>query len=83
MPWDVAALLALLVGNPVCPEFDIPCYTVSLEGLQEVGTYHITLEPYGTAWEGVKWIETLAFAVYLITHTGGLMDMVIKTVRPR
>lgn len=83
LPWDVAALLGLLVGVPECPEFDMPCYTVSLQGLQEVGTYHITLEPYETVWEGVKWIETLAFAVYLITHTGGLMDMVTKTVRPR
>lgn len=83
LPWDVAALLGLLVGVPVCPEFDMPCYTVTLEGLQEVGTYHITLEPYETVWEGVKWIETLAFAVYLIMNTGGLMDMVTKTVRPR
>lgn len=83
LPWDVAALLGLLVGVPECPEFDMPCYAVSLEGLQQVGTYHITLEPYETVWEGVKWIETLAFAVYLIMNTGGLMDMVSKTVRPR
>lgn len=83
LPWDVAAMLGLLVGPAVCPEFDVPCYAVSMEGLQQVGTYHITLEAYETVWQGVKWIETLAFAVYLIMNTSNLMDMVQRTVRPR
>lgn len=84
LPWDIATLLGLLVAVPECPEFDVPAYALgSNMELSEVGSYHITLEPYEQVWEGVKWIETLAFAVYLITHTSGLMDMAQKTVRPR
>lgn len=83
LPWDIAALLGLLVAPAQTPEFDVPLVTVTASGLQTVGSYHVSLQAYDGAWNGVRWIETIAFAVYLLMNTGSLGDMVKRTVRPR
>lgn len=76
LPWDIAALLALLVAEPVAPVLDIPCYTLGANGLSQVGTYHITLADYGTAWEGVRVAMLISFAVYLAAHTKDFLDVI-------
>lgn len=69
VPWDIAALLGLLVASPVTPEFDVPQYALTSGGLAQVGTYHIDLEYLDTAWEGVRLIEKIAFGVFLAWQT--------------
>jgi hypothetical protein len=65
LPWDIAALLGLLVADPVAPAFDFPLYTVSDGGIQQAAMCHISLADYNDAWEGVRFIEKVGFAVFL------------------
>lgn len=66
LPWDLAALFGLLVAPPQTPSIDFPQYTVDVGGIQQVGTYHLSLESYNDAWEQVRWLERVGFCVLLI-----------------
>lgn len=69
VPWDIAALLALFVAEPVAPVFDLPAYTITQDGLSQVSTYHISLADYNVAWEAVRFAEKIGFAVFLAWNT--------------
>lgn len=69
IPWDLAAILALLVADPVAPNFDVPQYTITNEGLQQVATYHIDLSVFDDVMVGVRTMETLVFAFCLAFKT--------------
>lgn len=69
IPWDLAAILGLLVADPVAPNFDVPQYTITSEGLQQVATYHIDLSAFDDVMVGVRTMETLVFAFCLAFKT--------------
>lgn len=69
IPWDLAAILGLLVADPVAPNFDVPQYTITTEGLQQVATYHIDLSIFDDVMVGVRTMETLVFAFCLAFKT--------------
>ena len=69
IPWDLAAILGLLVADPVAPNFDVPQYTITNEGLQQVATYHIDLAVFDDVMVGVRTMETLVFAFCLAFKT--------------
>lgn len=80
LPWDLAAMFALLDATPVIPSFDLPCYALTSNGLSEVGQYHITLEAFDGVWEGIRWVERLGFVVMLIRYTDKLMAVMRRAV---
>ena len=77
LPWDIAALLALLSADPVAPSFDVPMFTVTSGGsLQRLDdAIHVDLAVYETYWAPVRTIEKIAFAVYLAANTKGFMEL--------
>lgn len=78
IPWDLAAILALLVADPVAPNFDVPQYSITNEGLQQVATYHIDLSVFDDVMVGVRTMETLVFAFCLAFKTDffkGLLEV--------
>ena len=79
IPWDIAALLGLLVSEPVTPVIELPLMALSVSnGVQEVGSITIDLSTYDDAWEAVRWIERIAFCVYLATRTKDFLDLLGK-----
>lgn len=80
LPWDLAAMFALLDATPVIPSFDLPCFALTSGGLQEVGQYHITLEAFDGVWEGIRWVERLGFVVMLVRYTDKLMSVMRRAV---
>lgn len=79
LPWDVAALLGMLVAAPVTPSADFPIYALE-DGfsLVQVGSYHIDLSAYNNVWEGIRWIERVGFLVFLLMST----DKFFSFLRP-
>lgn len=79
IPWDIAALLGLLVSEPVTPVIELPLMALSgSNGVQQVGSMVIDLDAYSDAWEAVRWIERIAFCVYLATRTKDFLDLLGK-----
>ena len=79
IPWDIAALLGLLVSEPVTPVVQVPLMALSVsDGVQQVGTMTIDLTPYDGVWDAVRWIERIAFCVYLATRTKDFLDLLGK-----
>lgn len=79
IPWDIAALLGLLVSEPVTPVIEVPLMALGVsDRVQQVGSMVIDLEPYDDAWEAVRWIERIAFCVYLATRTKDFLDLLGK-----
>lgn len=79
IPWDVAALLALLVSEPVAPVVSVPMFALTAtDGVQQVGSMTIDLDTYSTAWEAVRWIERIGFCVYLAMRSKDFLDLLGK-----
>ena len=75
VPWDMALILGALVHEPVVPTFAMPCYAITLDGLQQVGTYTINLQSYDSAWSGVRTMLFVVFAFELAKRSRTLLDM--------
>lgn len=77
IPWDIAALLGLLVAPAQPPVVDLPQFYVDgdLQLVRVDGYVHVDLSPYDGYWEPVRLIMKIAFAVYLATQTKGFMDL--------
>lgn len=69
IPWDVAAMLALLVAEPVTPVFVIPW------GYASNATANITIDltPYDGVMQAVRSVELLIFAAGLAFKTRDLL----------
>lgn len=65
IPWDLGAMLALLVTAPVTPVFEFPCYTLSGSAITQVGTYRIDLSAWDDVMNTVRPMEVLVFAFWL------------------
>lgn len=78
IPWDIAAMLGMLVAEPITPTIDIPQYALQAGGLAEVGTYRISLDAYDAAFEGVRFMEKLAFCVLLAWRTPEFRKMLSR-----
>lgn len=80
IPWDVAAVLGMLVAEPVAPSVEIPAYTLTSEGLTQVGTYDIDLSDYDAAWGAVRIMMRIAFALYVCVHTKDFLDVIERVM---
>lgn len=76
IPWDIAALLALLSASPVAPVVDVPMWSLD-DGynLVRVQDMHIDMSVYNVYWEPVRIIEKIGFAVYLAMRTKDFMEL--------
>ena len=76
IPWDIAALLALLSASPVAPTVDVPMWSLdSGYQLVRVQDMHIDMSVYNVYWEPVRIIEKIGFAVYLAMRTKDFMEL--------
>lgn len=80
IPWDVAAILGLLVAEPVAPSVEIPAYTITVEGLTQAGSYDIDLSAYDAAWGAVRIMMRIAFALYICVHTKDFLDVIERVM---
>lgn len=82
IPWDVAALLGLLVAPAECPSVEIPAYTYDGTSIVQAGSYDIDLEEYDEVWGGVRMMMKVAFVMYVLVHTKDFMAVIEKVVSP-
>lgn len=76
VPWDIAALLTLLVTQPVAPVVHVPQFAVDSQyGLVQLQDMTIDLSVYDTYWVPVRLIEKIAFAVFLATQTKDMLEL--------
>ena len=78
IPWDIAAILALLVAEPLAPVIEIPQYTYTGLTLVQVGTYRLDLSQWNSVMDIVRPMETILFAGWLAFKTDffkGLLEM--------
>lgn len=75
VPWDIAALLALLAADPVTPEFSIPCYALSGSQIVQVGSYVIDLDYLDAVMGGVRLMEKIGFVFLLMYRTKDFMEL--------
>jgi hypothetical protein len=80
IPWDIAAILGMLVADPVVPVITMPSYALVDGGISHVADYVIDLTPYDAYVGGIRLMIKLAFTVYLIMNAGKFMDMLDKVV---
>lgn len=69
LPWDLAAMLALLVSEPVTPVFDLPL-PFAADGVTMV---HIDLSPWDGVMSAVRSVMLLVFALGLLLRTRELL----------
>lgn len=65
IPWDLGAMLALLVTAPVTPVFEFPCYTFAGGTISQVGTYRIDMSAWDDVMNTVRPMEVMVFAFWL------------------
>lgn len=65
IPWDIGAILALMVATPEAPAFDLPCYSLTSEGVQQVGVYEIDLSIFDDYMGPIRSMQTILFAAFL------------------
>lgn len=77
IPWDIHALLLLLVTEPVAPHFTIPMYALSTSyELEVVGEYDIDLSFYTDYLMGVHLMLEIAWIGYMLKHTKDYMELI-------
>lgn len=69
LPWDLAAMLALLVSEPVTPVFDLPL-PFAVGGVAMV---HVDLSPWDGVMTAVRSVMLLIFALGLLLRTRELL----------
>ena len=78
IPWDIAAILALLVAEPQAPVLELPQYAYTGVAIQQVGTYRLDLSEWDSVMEVVRPMETILFAGWLAFKTDffkGLLEL--------
>ena len=82
IPWDIAAMLTLLVAEPQAPSFDYPVYTLDSYGsLVQVATLEVDLSDYDVYMGGIRFMQKLLFCFYLAKMTPTFREMVrVKSV---
>lgn len=80
LPWDIAAILGLLVAPPVCPAFEFPCYSLTSSGLEQVGSYDVDLHDVEFAVEGIRWMMRLGFVLVLARHTKDFLELIERVI---
>lgn len=80
IPWDIAAILGLLVANPVAPAFDVPIYVLGDGGLVQVGVYEIDLDVFTPYLGGIQMMVKIGFILYLLTKTKDFMALMERVV---
>lgn len=82
IPWDIAAVLGILVAPAQTPEFDVPAYAVvSGGGVEQVGTYHVDLHFLDDIMGAVHVMLKLTWVVYLAVHVKDLMTIIEAPVK--
>lgn len=76
IPWDIMAILGMLVATPVCPDVEIPCYSLTANGLSQVGSYEINLEDIEFAVEGIRWMLRIGFILLLLSRTKDFIELI-------
>lgn len=77
IPWDVLAIMTMLVAPAQTPDVDIPQYALDANGdIEVVGTYELDLEDYDAAMGGVRLILKISFVVFLMVHTKDFMELI-------
>lgn len=69
IPWDIAAMIAIMVATPEPPIYDVPIMCLTSSGLQQVGQWHIDCSPFDPYMGGIRTMETVAFAFALCFKT--------------
>lgn len=69
IPWDIAALLALLAAEPVAPSITWPWYTVGANGQLVSTNITVDLSDYDEYFGGVRLILKLLFVGLLLMRT--------------
>lgn len=72
IPWDVAAILGLLVGAPVTPSFDM---TITEPLSNGVMRFQGDLHWMDGAMANVRQMELIAFTIYLLWRTRDVLDL--------
>lgn len=81
IPWDIAAILGLLVADPVAPNFDVPWYTLNGSGtLTQAGLIEVDLADWSQYLEGVRFMIKVCFVMFLAMHTKDFMELMEKAV---
>lgn len=75
VPWDLAAMLALLVAQPVTPVIDFPWYSYTASGLVST-TVHMDLSAWNATMEPIRLMEKLAFCMLLASRSKDLLDFI-------
>lgn len=85
IPWDIAAMLTLLVADPQAPCFDYPMFTLDAHGsLVQVATLEVDLSDFDVYMGGIRFMQKLLFCFYLAKLTPTLKEMVrVKSVYER
>lgn len=82
VPWDIAAVLVLLVAPAETPEFDVPVFAVQRDGsIENVGDYHLSLQFLDDVMPAVRLMFEIAWAVYLLVHVKDLMMVIENPVK--
>lgn len=76
IPWDLAAMLALFVSEPVTPVFDIPMPYGYANGAALVASVHVDLSQWDGVMSAVRSVELVAFAAGLALKTRQLLSNV-------
>lgn len=80
IPWDVAAILGLLVATPQAPNFDVPVYVFNGTQLVQAGTYEIDLDAWTPYLTGIHMMIKVSFILFLLLKTKDFMTMMEKAV---
>lgn len=80
IPWDIAAMLALLAAEPVAPAFDCPWPYVDASGVRTDVLLEVDLSDYDLYMVPVRNMEKILFAFYLAFKTDFFMG-VLKNVK--
>ena len=80
IPWDVAAILGLLVATPQAPSFDVPVYVFNGIQLEQVGTYEIDLDTWTPYLTGIHMMIKVSFILFLLLKTKDFMSIMEKAV---
>lgn len=75
IPWDLAAMLGLLVAPPVAPVVEVPFYTVDASGGLVTTWETVDLSVYSDYLEPIRFMEKLVFAGLLASRTKGFMEL--------
>lgn len=80
IPWDVAAILGLLVAEPVAPSLEFPVYTLSAGELVQVGTMDIDMDAWTPYLTGIHMMIRASFILFLMLRTKDFMTIMEKAV---